>query len=121
MLDEKGSNEIDDLIRRTTQMDAPVEVEDRLRRRLAEFRTRVEQRPPSRWGALAASLDSLVRAPRVRVLVIAAAVLLAVAVGLVLNPIGFGTGRVYAAAAQRLAGAQSLEYTVVLKDRKSVV
>ena len=45
------SNDVDELIRRRTQMEVPADVEERLRGRLAEFRTRVEQRPPSRLRA----------------------------------------------------------------------
>jgi len=88
------------------------EVEDRLRHRLAEFRTRVEQRPPSRWRSLA---DSLTYRP-VRVMAMAAAALVAVAVGLVLIPRASNASRVYAAAAQQLRSSRSLEYTIVLND-----
>ena len=56
MRDQNANDEMDDLIRRSTQVEIPAEVEDRLRHRLAEFRTRVEQRPPNRWRSLAYSL-----------------------------------------------------------------
>jgi len=99
------NHDVDELIRRRTQMEVPAEVEDRLRGRLAEFRTRVEQRPPSRfWTGL----------PMLRVLALTAALLVLAAVGLVLIPRHSGASRAYAAAAAQLRSAQSLEYTVVL-------
>jgi outer membrane lipoprotein-sorting protein len=99
------SNDVDELIRRRTQMEVPAEVEDRLRGRLAEFRTRVEQRPPSRFRT---------GLPMLRVLALTAALLVLAAVGLVLIPRQSGGSRAYAAAAAQLRSAQSLEYTLVL-------
>jgi hypothetical protein len=88
-------------------------VEDRLRHRLAEFRTRVEQRPPNRWRSLAYSLTYR---PPLRAMAMAAAALVAVAVGLVLIPREGNASRVYAAAAQQLRNSQSLEYTIVFNE-----
>ena len=99
-------DDMDELIRRATQVEVPPDVEDRLRRRLMEFRTKVEQRPPA----------SPVRLPAVRLLAMAAALLAAVAVGLVLIPRQSGASRVYAAAAAQLKSSQSLEYTIVLNS-----
>ena len=112
MRDQNTNDEMDELIRRSAQVEIPAEVEERLRHRLAEFRTRVEQRPPSRWRSLA---DSLTYRP-VRVMAMAAAALVAVAVGLVLIPRASNASRVYAAAAQQLRSSRSLEYTIVLND-----
>jgi outer membrane lipoprotein-sorting protein/effector-binding domain-containing protein len=104
------NNDVDELIRRRTQMEVPAEVEDRLRGKLAEFRTRVEQRPASRFWTLGA----------LRVTALTAALLVAVAVGLVLIPRHSGSSRVFAAAAAQLRSAQSLEYTVVLNTEPYV-
>ena len=41
-----ADREVDDLIRRSTQVDVPIEVEERLRRRIAEFQTKIEQPQP---------------------------------------------------------------------------
>ena len=86
MRDKNAHDEMDELIRTRTQVEVPAEVEDRLHRRLAEFRTRVEQRPPSRSQSLAYSLT---HPPAVRVMAMAAALLLAVTVGLVLIPVSY--------------------------------
>jgi outer membrane lipoprotein-sorting protein len=97
-------DDMDELLRRATQVEVPADVENRLRHRLMEFRTRVEQRPPA----------SLMHPPAVRVMAMAAALLAAVAVGLVLIPRQSSASKVYAAAAAQLRSSQSLEYTVVL-------
>ena len=110
---DQDANEMDELIRRSAQVEIPAEVEDRLRRRLAEFRTSVEQRPPNRWRSLAYSLTYR---PAVRVMAMAAAALVAVVVGLVLIPRESTASRVYAAVAQQLRNSQSLEYTFVFSD-----
>jgi len=113
MRNQDANDEMDELIRRSTQVEIPTEVEDRLQRRLAEFRTSVEQRPPSRWRSLAYSLT---RRPAVRVMAMAAAALVAAAVGLVVIPRESTASRVYAAAAQQLRNSQSLEYTIVFSE-----
>jgi outer membrane lipoprotein-sorting protein len=113
MRDQSTNDEMDELIRRSAQVEIPAEVEDRLRHRLAEFRTRVEQRPPSRWRAMAYSLTYR---PAVRVMAMAAAALVAVAVGLIVIPRASNASRVYAAAARQLRTSQSIEYTIVLND-----
>ena len=94
-------DDMDEMIRRATRVEVPAGVEDRLRGRLMEFQTRVEQRPPNHRPAL-------------RVMAMAAALLVAVAVGLVLIPRQSSASRVYAAAAAQLRSSQSLEYTIVL-------
>lgn len=111
MLDRNTNHDLDELIRRRTQMEVPVDVEGRLRSRLAEFRTRVEQQPPSRFRALA---YSLIHPPAVRVMALTALLLVAVGVGMVFFPGEFSGNRVYAAAAEQLRSSQSLEYTIVL-------
>lgn len=105
------NHDVDELIRRRTQMEVPAEVEDRLRGRLAEFRTRVERRPPSRFRT---------GLPMLRVLALTAALLVLAAVGLVLIPRQSSGSRVYAAAAAQLRSARSLEYTVVLNTEPYV-
>ena len=113
MRDQNANNEMDELIRRSAQVEIPAEVEDRLRHRLAEFRTRVEQRPPNRWRSLAYTLTYR---PPLRAMAMTAAALVAVAVGLVLIPREANANRVYAAAAQQLRSSQSLEYTFVFSE-----
>jgi outer membrane lipoprotein-sorting protein len=109
MRDQNENDEMDDLIRRSTQVEIPAEVEERLRHRLAAFRTKVEQRPTSR-------LRSLAFWPPVKIMAMAAAAVAAVVVGLVLTPREASASRVYAAAAEQLRTSQSLEYTIVLND-----
>jgi len=71
-------DDMDELIRKGTQVEVPPDVEDRLRRRLMEFRTRVEQRPPA----------SLMRAPALRLLAMAAALGTAARQGLLVREAG---------------------------------
>ena len=111
MLDKDTEQDVDELMRRTMQTEVPADVEVRLRGRLAEFRTRVEQRPPSRFRTLAYALT---HRPAVRVMSMAAALLAVVTVGLVLIPRESGASRVFAAAAAQLRSSQSLQYTIVL-------
>jgi outer membrane lipoprotein-sorting protein len=102
------NGEVDDLIRRSTHADVPIEVEERLRRRIAEFQTKIEQRPPSPLRSL---VYSLMRPPVFRV---AAMVAVAVLVALVLLPIGPQSGRAYAQAVAQFKAAHSLQYKLVL-------
>lgn len=111
MLDKDADRPIDELIRRSTEVGIPVELEERLRRRLLEFRTRMEQRPPDRIRAL---VHSLIDRPPVRVMGMTAALLVAAVVGFVLIPRESRASRVFAAAAAQLRSSQSLEYTIVL-------
>jgi len=106
-------DDVDELIRRRTQVEVPAEVEDRLRHRLVEFRARVEQRPPSR---LRSFLYSLVPAPHLRAVAMTAVALAIVAAGLILIPRESRASQVFAAAAAELKSAQSLQYTVVLNS-----
>jgi outer membrane lipoprotein-sorting protein len=110
-------DEIDELIRSRTNGELPADVEDRLRRRLVEFRTKVEQRPPSRLRAFA---YSLIAPPAWRVMAMTAILLTAVAVGLVLMPRDSRASQVFAAAAAQLRNSQSLEYTIVLNEQPYV-
>ena len=102
------NGEVDDLIRRSTRVEVPIQVEERLRRRLAEFQTKIEQRPP---GPLRRLVYSLMRPPVFRV---AAMVAAAVAVALVILPAGSNAGRAYAQAVAQFRAARSLQYKVVL-------
>ncbi len=104
-------HDLDEFVQRSTQVEVPAEVEARLHRRLAEFRQKVEQRPPSRLRALA---NSFIYPSSFRVPAMMAALLAVVAIALVLAPRGPNGGRVYAAAASQLKSAHSLTYTVVL-------
>jgi len=104
---------VDELIQRSTQTAVPAEVEDRLRRALAEFRVRVEQRPPRRLRSL---LYSLMAAPVLRPAVMTGVVLAVVAAGLILMPRESRASQVFAAAAAELKNARSLQYTVVLNS-----
>ena len=111
MFDEDLNREFDEMIRRKVQVAVPADVEDRLRRRLAEFRTRVEQRPPSRMQSLA---YSLMHPPFLRTATITAALAAALVAALMFLPRVSNRSRVYAAAAGQLRSARSLQYTVVL-------
>lgn len=102
---------LDDLIRKTAQADLPVELEERLRRRLAEFQTKVELRPPRTLPRL---VHWLMRPPVFRVPAVAAMLLVALVVGLIILPIGSREGRLYAQAIARLRAARSVQYRVVL-------
>jgi hypothetical protein len=105
-----NNHDLDELMQRSIQVEVPADVEDRLRRRLAEFRAKIVEPPPSRFRALT---DSLFHSPSLRVPLMTAA-LLAVIVTLAFFPRGSKDGRVYAAAATQLRTAHSLEYTVAI-------
>ena len=108
---------LDDLIRKTTQVGIPIEVEGRLRRRLAEFQTKVEQRPP---GTLWRLLDWLIRPPLFRAAALAAMLLVALLVALVILPSGSREGRLYAQAIARIRAARSVQYKFVLAPHTEV-
>jgi hypothetical protein len=91
-------------------MDVPPDVQERLRGRLASFRGKIGQRPPSRLPLL---WYSLVHPSWVRVAATAAVVGAVVVAALFLLPRS-DASRAYAAAVAQLSRAQSLEYTVVL-------
>jgi hypothetical protein len=113
MPDKDANHSFDEFIRRSTEMAIPVEVEERMRRRLFQFRTRVEQRPPDRIGNL---FRSLTWRPLMRVMAMTAALLVAVGAGFVLIPRESPASRVFAAAAAQLRNSPSLQYTIVLND-----
>ena len=106
-------DDVDELIRKGTQVEIPAEVEDRLRHRLANFRARVEERPPSRMRSF---LHSLTAPPLLRPALMTAVALAIVAASLILIPGESRASRVFAAAAAELKSAQSLQYTVVLNS-----
>ena len=66
------NHELDEIIQRSTQVEVPTVVAERLHRRLSDFRERIEQRPPSRLRALA---DSLIHPASFRVPLMTAALL----------------------------------------------
>jgi len=103
-------HDLDELLQRSIQVEVPANVEERLHRRLAEFRIKVEQQPPRRLQAL---LYALCHPASFRVPLLTA-VLLAAVIMLAFVPRGSKNGRVYAAAATQLRSAHSLEYTVAL-------
>ncbi|MGO8669971.1 MAG: hypothetical protein ACLQVD_01160 [Capsulimonadaceae bacterium] len=96
-------------------MEVPADVDQRLHRRLAEFRDRIEQQPQSRLLNLA---QSLIHPFPFRVPAMAAVLLLAVVV--ILAPRFSSDDRAYAAAATELRSASSLEYTVVLAPSTTI-
>jgi hypothetical protein len=110
-------DDVDELLRRRTQVEIPAEVKDRLRHRLAEFRARVEQRPPSRLHSF---LYSLTTPPTLRAVATTAVALAIVAAGLILVPRESRANQVFAAAAAELKSARSLQYTVVLNSNPYV-
>ncbi len=104
------NHDVDEVIRRSTQVDVPAEVKERMQHQLAGLRERVEQRPRSgvrnwveAWRWLLSS--------RVVAVTLAA---LVVVTALTLIPAGLRANHVYAAAAAEMRDAQSLEYKVVL-------
>ena len=107
------SHDVDELIQRSTQVEVPVDVEERLRGRLAEFRTKVEQRPPAHWRAFA---YSLLHRPALRVAAMATGLVVVAAVGLVLVPKQSRASEVFSTAAAQLRNSPSLAYTIVLND-----
>jgi hypothetical protein len=108
---------LDDLIRKTTQVDVPIEVEERLRRRLLEFQTKVEQRPPRTLPRL---VDWLMRPQVFRVPALAAALLVALVAALVIFSSGPGQGRLYAQAIAQIRAARSVQYRFVLAPYAAV-
>ncbi len=102
---------LDEFIRRSTEVEIPANVKERLRHRLVEFREKVEQRPPSRLRML---MYSLIHPTSLRVPAMTAAVLAAVVLALVLIPSGSNASRAYATATAQFRAAQSLQYTFVL-------
>ena len=105
-----ANHDLDDVIRRSTQVDVPAEVKERMQYQLAGLRERIQQRPSNRLGDY---VETWKRLLSLRVTAIAVAAL-AVAMALILIPTGSKANRVYAAAITQLRDAQSLEYKVVL-------
>ena len=108
-------HEIDELIKGSTDVEVPAEVEERLRGKLAAFRTQVENRPARRWQWL----DVFVRPPALRVSALTATLVLSAA-ALLLMPKGAQTSRVFAAAAAQLRTSQSLQYSIVFNAKPYV-
>lgn len=110
-------DEIDELIRSRTNVELPAEVEGRLRGRLDAFRTKVEQRPASRWAKFG---GSLVAARTWRLAAMTAALIAAVSLGTVLMPRDSRASQLFSAAAAQLKNARSLAYTIVLNEEPYV-
>ena len=105
---------VDDVLRRSTEVEIPADVEARMRRQFTAFRARLDdrRRPVSE---LAASL--LGQRP---VRWAAAGAALATVLGIVFFWGGTDGGRVYAAAVSRLAAARSVQYTMEIAPFVSV-
>jgi effector-binding domain-containing protein len=110
-------DEIDELIRSRTDGELPANLESRLRPRLAEFRAKLEDRPPSRRAAFGYFL--LAPSPW-RLAAITTALLVAAALGLVLMPRESRANRMFATAAAQLRNSRSLAYTIVLNEQPYV-
>jgi effector-binding domain-containing protein len=105
---------VDDVLRRSTEVETPPDVEARMRRQFTEFRARLDKRRhPVR--ELAASLFG-----QRRVRWAAAGALLATVLAIVFFWGGTAGGRVYAAAVSRLAAARSVQYTMEIAPFVSV-
>jgi hypothetical protein len=111
-----ANHDLDNVIRRSTQVDVPAEVKERMQHQLAGLRERIQQRPPNKLGN---RVETWRRLLSLRVTAIAVAAL-AVVMALVLIPTGSKANRVYAAAITQLRDAQSLEYKVVLAPSTEV-
>ena len=105
---------VDDVLRRSTEVEIPADVEARMRRQFTEFRARLDERRrpvtevaaalfgqrPFRWAAAAAALATVL--------------------AIVFFWGGTDGGRVYAAAVSRLAAARSVQYTMEIAPFVSV-
>ncbi|MDR3754874.1 MAG: GyrI-like domain-containing protein [Terracidiphilus sp.] len=110
------NHDLDELMLKSIQVEVPANVEERLHRRLVEFRTKIAEPPPSRFRTL---INSLRHSASIRVPLITAAVF-AVVVTLAFIPRGSNAGRVYAAAAMQLRSARSLVFTVELAPNTEI-
>ncbi len=105
---------VDDLLRRSSDVKVPPDVEARMRQQFGEFRSRLDQ-PRRTLGQMAAAL---VRPRALRWAAACAAV--ATVVAIVFWAGAPDGGRVYAAAVSRLATARSLRYTIEMAPFVSV-
>jgi hypothetical protein len=106
-----NDSDLDGLIRRSTDVDVPADLEMRMQRRLVEFRNSVEARRSNR---LRAWVDSVVHPTSFRLPAAAAVAVAAVVIVMVFWTGGSDAGRVYAAAATQFRNARSLQYTIAL-------
>lgn len=105
---------VDDILRRTGDVDVPADVEARMRRQFSEFRANLETRP----SPLRARMGSLVtQAPWRWAL---AGTVFATVLAIVATWGGADGGRVYATAVSRLANARSVQYTIEIAPFVSV-
>ena len=105
---------VDDVLRRSVDVEIPADVEARMRQQFTEFRGRLTLRrhPVREWAA------SLVERPRLRWA--AAGAVLAVVLAIPFVWSGTDGARVYAAAVSRLATARSVQYTIEVAPFVSV-
>jgi hypothetical protein len=104
MFEKESNREVDELMRASNRVEVPDEVEERLRGRLSEFRVQLGQRRPNRW----------------RMWAMAAASVAVLAIGLMLTPRPASASRIYAAAANQLRSARSIDFTIVMNDEPYV-
>ena len=103
-------HDLEEAIRRSTQVEVPDEVKVRMQHRLAELRAKIQQQPANRrreW------IEMFKRPMSFRIAAITVAAL-AVVLAWTLLPGGAKQNRVYAAAVAQMRNAQSLEYKIVL-------
>jgi hypothetical protein len=107
-------HDVDDLLRRSTDVEIPDDVEARMHRQFTEFRSRLDRgrHPVCERAAL------LLGQPSLRWVAVVAA--LATVFAIVFFAGGTDGGRVYAAAVSRLAAARSVQYTMELAPFVSV-
>jgi effector-binding domain-containing protein len=107
-------HDVDDLLRRSTEVEIPADVEARMRQQFIEFRRHLDGRrhPVRERAALILAQPSLRWA--------AAVAVLATVFAIVFFAGGTDGGRVYAAAVSRLAAARSVQYTMELAPFVSV-
>lgn len=105
---------VDDVLRRSIEVEIPADVEARMRQQFTEFRGRLDQRrhPVREWAA------SLFEQRPIRWA--AAGAVLATVLAIVFVWGGTDGGRVYAAAVSRLAAARSVQYTMEVAPFVSV-
>jgi hypothetical protein len=103
-------HDLDNVIRRSTQVEVPVEVKQRMQHRLAELREKIQKHPATRQSDW---IEAFMRPISLRVAAITVAAL-ALVLAWTLVPDRANQNRVYAAAIAQLRDAQSLEYKIVL-------
>ena len=103
-------HDLDNVIRRSTQVEVPVEVKQRMQHRLAELREEIQHHPANGRGEW---FGAFMQPMFFRLAAISVAAL-ALVLAWTLLPGGAKQNRVYAAAVAQLREARSLEYKIVL-------